>query len=286
MSLKDALAKGIAEIRGEMAANFQEISSLRQELTLARTELKRAEHDISDIRNQINLNTQMSNTNSSKFSHEISDLQSQINSIINRINNLGSSSSGSENQATQKYSNLSQTISQFTKRLNDYIKGGGSDIDKIRDIINNFIDNYLINSKQSGEALELLTNLESNSVDLIFLDPQYEKVSNVLHTNYPLYPQSDYQIMRILEQKYPTTGKKFTNRSFGTVWEESSLPTGQRKHPHQKPRELIKALIMATTNEKDLIIDPCAGSFVVLEILPIAEQKHITVWVSMSLEDR
>jgi DNA polymerase III delta prime subunit len=142
MALKDALTKAISEIRGEMAANFQEVANLRQELTIARTELKRAEHDISDVRNQINLNTQMSNTNSSKFSHEIADLQSQINSIVNRINNLGSgSSSGGENQAAQKYKSLSQTISQFTRRLNDYIKGGGSDIDRIRDIINNFIDN-------------------------------------------------------------------------------------------------------------------------------------------------
>jgi site-specific DNA-methyltransferase (adenine-specific) len=29
---------------------------------------------------------------------------------------------------------------------------------------------------------------------------------------------------------------------------------------------LIKALITATTQEKDLVVDPCAGSFVVLEI--------------------
>ncbi|KLL05241.1 MAG: adenine-specific DNA methylase [Mycoplasmataceae bacterium RV_VA103A] len=59
---------------------------------------------------------------------------------------------------------------------------------------------YLLNTKQAGEALELLNNLENNSVDLIFLDPQYEKVANVLKLPYPLYPQSDYQIMRILEQ--------------------------------------------------------------------------------------
>jgi len=40
----------------------------------------------------------------------------------------------------------------------------------------------------------------------------------------------------------------------------------KRQHPHQKPRELIKALISATTNEGDLIVDPCAGSFVILEV--------------------
>jgi len=59
---------------------------------------------------------------------------------------------------------------------------------------------YLLNTKQTGEGLELLTNLEDNSADLVFLDPQYEPVRQVLHTNYPLSSQSDYQILRILEQ--------------------------------------------------------------------------------------
>jgi len=53
------------------------------------------------------------------------------------------------------------------------------------------------------------------------------------------------------------------------------LPAKQRKHPHQKPKELIKALISATTNEGDLIIDPCAGSFVVLEICQELKRKFL-----------
>jgi hypothetical protein len=59
---------------------------------------------------------------------------------------------------------------------------------------------YLLNTKQSGEASELLSGCEDNSTSLIFLDPQYEKVSNVLRLDYPLYPQSDYQIMQILKE--------------------------------------------------------------------------------------
>jgi hypothetical protein len=59
---------------------------------------------------------------------------------------------------------------------------------------------YFLNTKQSGEALELLSGLENNSVSLLFLDPQYQPVRQVLPTNYPLYSQSDYQILRILEQ--------------------------------------------------------------------------------------
>ena len=59
---------------------------------------------------------------------------------------------------------------------------------------------FSLNTEQTGEALELLTNLESDSVSLVFLDPQYEPVWQVLPTNYPLYSQSDYQNLRILEQ--------------------------------------------------------------------------------------
>ncbi len=80
-----------------------------------------------------------------------------------------------------------------------------------------------------------------------------------------------------LIQKYPQSGKLFKNRSFGNVWEENVLPANKRQHPHQKPRELIKALISATTNESDLIIDPCAGSFVVLEVCQELKRKFCGV---------
>ena len=78
-----------------------------------------------------------------------------------------------------------------------------------------------------------------------------------------------------LLQKYPTTGKKFTNRSLGTVWEERQLAVSQKRHPHQKPRELVKALIAATTSEGDLVIDPCAGSFIVLEVCQELKREYL-----------
>ena len=202
---------------------------------------------------------------------------------------------------------------------------------------------FSLNTKQSGEALDLLVNLESNSVSLVFLDPQYEPVRNVLRTNYPLYSQSDYQILRILEQierilkpssfcllwvnktllgndriplwllktpslkivdflvwhkkntlglgnwlrsnaeycflvqKYPQSGKLFKNRSFGNVWEEAVLPPSKRKHPHQKPKELLRALILATTEKGDLIIDPCAG-FCSFRSVPRTQKRVLRGW--------
>jgi site-specific DNA-methyltransferase (adenine-specific) len=80
-----------------------------------------------------------------------------------------------------------------------------------------------------------------------------------------------------LIQKYPTNGKLFKNRSFGNVWEEAVVPNSKRRHPHQKPYNLIKALILATTNLKDLVIDPCAGSFVVLEVCQALKREFCGV---------
>jgi site-specific DNA-methyltransferase (adenine-specific) len=68
-----------------------------------------------------------------------------------------------------------------------------------------------------------------------------------------------------LLQKRPANSKKFTNRAFPGIWDERSLPSQHRQHPHQKPFGLIKAIIAATTQKGDLVVDPCAGSFIVLE---------------------
>ncbi|CAG8581043.1 59_t:CDS:2 [Ambispora leptoticha] len=125
---------------------------------------------------------------------------------------------------------------------------------------------YSLNTKQGGEALELLTSLKENSVSLVFLDPQYEPVRNVLSVDYPLYSQINKTLLgndRIPLWLLKTPSLKIVDF---LVWhkkntlglEEAVLAPSKRKHPHQKPRELIKALIEATTNEKDLIIDPCA----------------------------
>jgi site-specific DNA-methyltransferase (adenine-specific) len=191
-------------------------------------------------------------------------------------------------------------------------------------------EKYFKNTRQEGEALEMLNQLENNSVALAFFDPQYEKADDMLRVKgWPTHYQTDYQISQILKeikrvlkpsafgliwvnknilgtdqvllwllrapllkivdflvwnkhnfgfgqyfrskgeyafllQKEPTNSKLFKNRSLANVWEEK-ITNWQRKHPHQKPYELIRALIEATTQENDLVIDPCAGSFIVLE---------------------
>ena len=46
------------------------------------------------------------------------------------------------------------------------------------------------------------------------------------------------------------------------VWEEKIV---SKIHPHQKPSELIARLIKAVTVDDDWVLDPCAGSYVVLD---------------------
>jgi DNA modification methylase len=72
----------------------------------------------------------------------------------------------------------------------------------------------------------------------------------------------------------------------GTVWEENSLPTSQRKHPHQKPRELIGELITATTQERELIVDPCADSLYCPGNMSSVEKRLFRVWFDLSVNGR
>jgi site-specific DNA-methyltransferase (adenine-specific) len=47
------------------------------------------------------------------------------------------------------------------------------------------------------------------------------------------------------------------------VWNMNAAPQTEKKygkHPTQKPLELLMRIIRATTNEKDLILDPFVGS--------------------------
>lgn len=62
-------------------------------------------------------------------------------------------------------------------------------------------------------------------------------------------------------QKRPIRAKNcWTNHSIPDVWLEKNTKT----HPHSKPIELQKVLILATTEEGDWVLDPAAGSFSVL----------------------
>jgi len=212
---------------------------------------------------------------------------------------------------------------------------------------------YLPNIKQAGEALELLTSLPAQSVDLVILDPQYRDFANSSRSlskkkQFNFKSQADYEIVnllieieRILKpnafcllwvnktfllnqklltwflklpllklvdfltweknnigfghyfrnkaeyayfiQKDPYALNCFKSHSLPSIWKEKLV---NHLHPHQKPHDLIKALIAATTNEGDLVVDPCAGSFIVLEACQVTNRNFLGVDLNFNPEQR
>lgn len=56
---------------------------------------------------------------------------------------------------------------------------------------------------------------------------------------------------------------KKPNKQMRSVWEIKTTPQSEKvygKHPTQKPKELLKRIILASTNKGDLILDPFTGS--------------------------
>jgi site-specific DNA-methyltransferase (adenine-specific) len=64
-------------------------------------------------------------------------------------------------------------------------------------------------------------------------------------------------------QREPTRAKGvWKDHGIRDVWDEkASYPT----HPHSKPYELTRRLIRAVTMVDDLVVDPCAGSFMTFD---------------------
>jgi site-specific DNA-methyltransferase (adenine-specific) len=66
----------------------------------------------------------------------------------------------------------------------------------------------------------------------------------------------------LILQKEPGGAKEtWHNNSIRDFWSEKS---DRDAHVHAKPFELTKTLILATTKRGDLVVDPCAGSYIVL----------------------
>lgn len=64
-------------------------------------------------------------------------------------------------------------------------------------------------------------------------------------------------------QKVPTRAKDcWKRKNIRDVWMEK---VDAKSHVHAKPMELQKALIEATTEHGDLVLDPCSGSFSVMD---------------------
>lgn len=66
-------------------------------------------------------------------------------------------------------------------------------------------------------------------------------------------------------QKKPKTTKNWIDHALADTWGER-IDKPKSKHTHTKPNELIKRLIQAVTLPGDYIVDPCAGSFLTLDL--------------------
>lgn len=66
----------------------------------------------------------------------------------------------------------------------------------------------------------------------------------------------------LIVQKTPKTTKNWSRHNIPDVWSESA---DRKQNPHRKPLLLQQALIESVTSTGDVILDPAAGSYVVLE---------------------
>ena len=195
--------------------------------------------------------------------------------------------------------------------------------------------NFQLDSRNQGDGIELLSQLEDCSIPLVFFDPQYRgvldklaygnegqsrgqaraalnqmtwqcisdfirEIERVLRPSGHLMLWLDkfhlcegihgwmgdamfivdlitwdkarigmgYRTRRSCEyllvvQKEPKRAKGvWTNHSIPDVWTERIT---SKVHPHQKPVELQGALIEAVTLPGATVVDPCAGSYSVLD---------------------
>ena len=77
----------------------------------------------------------------------------------------------------------------------------------------------------------------------------------------------------VILQKEPRRAKGvWTLRNIPDVWQEK-IP--KKTHPHTKPIDLQSKLIEAVTSEGDLVVDPAAGSFSVLEACRLKSRNFL-----------
>ncbi len=99
-----------------------------------------------------------------------------------------------------------------------------------------------------------LRNTDLSIVDMIVWDKER------MGMGYRTRRQCEYLLVL---QKEPVKAKGiWQTRNIRDVWKEKII---FKKHPHQKPINLQCKLITAVSNENDIIVDPCAGSFSIME---------------------
>lgn len=100
----------------------------------------------------------------------------------------------------------------------------------------------------------------------------------------------DYKLMKKINQGkqmrnvWQFTEKEEEQRKIDNIWEISAPPADEKKfgkHPTQKPVELLKRIVLASTKEGDLVLDPFCGSSTTGVAAVLLNRKY----VGIDLED-
>jgi site-specific DNA-methyltransferase (adenine-specific) len=79
----------------------------------------------------------------------------------------------------------------------------------------------------------------------------------------------------LILQKTPIKSKGIWKiKNVPDVWTEK-IDNKTKKHPHQKPLELQKILIEAVSSPNDIILDPAAGSYSILEACLLSQRTFL-----------
>lgn len=83
------------------------------------------------------------------------------------------------------------------------------------------------------------------------------------------------EYLLVLQKKPKKAKDAWIVRNIRDVWDEK-LESGHKKsHPHSKPIDLQRVLIEATVKKGEIVLDPAAGSFSVLEASKLAKRDCI-----------
>lgn len=133
-----------------------------------------------------------------------------------------------------------ETIMKFIKEIDRVLKESGH--------LFLWVDKYHL----CQGVLTWFTGTKLNLVDMVVWD------KDKIGMGYRTRRKSEYLL---IFQKSPVKAKGIWNdHSIPDVWVEKVV----KNHPHSKPIELQKRLILATSKEGELVLDPAAGGFSVL----------------------
>ncbi len=93
----------------------------------------------------------------------------------------------------------------------------------------------------------------------------------------------DYEYTKY--EKFPKDKLKNPNKQMRSVWSIPTTPKSEKqfgKHPTQKPLALLERIVLAATENNDLVLDPFTGS----STTGIAANKHGRKFVGMDKEEK